>query len=58
LASEAAKLLGDPNALSELRAKCLGLVEANRGAAERYAQMILEAAGGNCRPHQEVLMLG
>ncbi|MGC8832778.1 MAG: 3-deoxy-D-manno-octulosonic acid transferase [Armatimonadota bacterium] len=55
LALEAAKLLSNSALLAELRAKCLGLVEANRGAAERYAQLILEAAERNCRPHQEVL---
>lgn len=43
LTAKAAELLGNPVLLSELRAKCLALMDANRGASARYAERILSA---------------
>ena len=43
LAAKTAELLGSPALLCELRSKCLALMDANRGASARYAEMITAA---------------
>lgn len=45
LAAELQRLLGDPDALREMRQRCAGFVESNRGATEKSLRIVAAIAG-------------